>query len=125
MIDSARPMPCSLLEKEAMLQTSQPSRLDDAAPSAVSFSTEVEHSATDALAEAEPFDRELAAVIITRIESRLPGRICELTVYTTENAVILTGQCSTFYTKQVAQHAAMGVLEYEQLVNNIDVRTVK
>ncbi len=68
---------------------------------------------------------ELAALIVRRIESRLPGRIRQLTVSMAESAVVLTGQCCTFYTKQVAQHAAMGVLEYEQLVNNIDVQTAK
>ena len=68
---------------------------------------------------------ELAALIVRRIESRLPGRIRQLTVSMAESAVVLTGQCSTFYTKQVAQHAAMGVLEYEQLTNNIDVQTAK
>jgi len=56
-----------------------------------------------------------------RLEARLPGRIRGLAVYATENAIVLSGQCSTFYTKQLAQHVAMGVLEYEQLVNNIDV----
>jgi uncharacterized protein YgbK (DUF1537 family) len=73
----------------------------------------------------EQHDLELAAHIVTRIELRLPGRIRHLTVFTTENAVVLSGECSTFYTKQVAQHAAMGVLEYEQLINNIDVRSTK
>jgi len=72
-----------------------------------------------------PLDVELAKCILSRIESRLPGRIRHLTVYTTENAVVLTGQCCTFYTKQLAQHIAMGVLEYEQLINNIDVRVAK
>ena len=73
----------------------------------------------------EQHDLELATLIDARIELRLPGRVRHLTVFTTENAVILSGECSTFYTKQVAQHAAMGVLEYEQLINNIDVRTAK
>ena len=73
----------------------------------------------------EQFDIDLAERIITRIESRLPSRIRRLTVYTTDNAVVLTGECSTFYTKQIAQHTAMGVLEYEQLINNIDVRVAK
>ena len=26
-----------------------------------------------------------------------------------------------YYSKQMAQHVAMGVLEYERLINNIDV----
>ena len=67
---------------------------------------------------------ELANCIRNRIEMRLPGRIHNLRVLVTENAVLLSGYCSTFYSKQLAQHAAMGVLEYERLINNIDVRTV-
>ncbi len=70
-------------------------------------------------------DLELANKILARIESRLPGRLRELTVFSTENAVVLTGQCCTFYTKQLAQHIAMGVLEYEQLINNIEVQVAK
>ena len=68
---------------------------------------------------------QLAGRILERIESRLPCRIRHLTVYATENAVVLAGECSTYYTKQIAQHAAMGALEYERLINNIDVRTSK
>jgi len=70
-------------------------------------------------------DLELADRILSRIESRLPGRVRQLAVDTTENDVVLTGECCTFYTKQLAQHIAMGVLEYEQLINNIDVRVSK
>ena len=114
MIDTARPEPkarllpdrMSLLGIHRFLQTRK-----------------TEASVTSAPAGEEgQLDLELAKNILARIESRLPGRLRHLTVYTTENAVILTGQCCTFYTKQLAQHIAMGVLEYEQLVNNIDVQ---
>jgi len=64
---------------------------------------------------------QLAANILQRIESRLPCRIRKLKVFITENAVILEGQCSTYYTKQIAQHTAMGVLDYERLINHIEV----
>jgi len=73
----------------------------------------------------EEDNEQLAARILARIESRLPCRIRQLTVYATDNAVVLAGQCSTYYTKQIAQHAAMGVLEYERLINNIDVAPAK
>lgn len=72
--------------------------------------------------DSEQHNLELAQRILQRINSQIPGRIRQLTVYTTENAVVLTGQCCTFYSKQLAQHAAMGVLEYERLINNIEVR---
>ena len=75
--------------------------------------------------DGEQHNLELAQRILQRIAAQLPGRIRQLTVYTTENAVVLAGQCSTFYSKQLAQHAAMGVLEYEQLINNIEVRVTK
>lgn len=71
--------------------------------------------------EVETDRQHLIPLILRRIETRLPGRIRQLAVCATENAIVLSGRCSTYYTKQVAQHAAMGVLEYEQLVNNIDV----
>jgi len=64
---------------------------------------------------------ELVNLVKSRLEMRLPGRIRRLDVHASENAVILAGQCSTYYTKQLAQHIAMAVLNYEQLVNNIDV----
>lgn len=64
---------------------------------------------------------QLAVSILKRIQARLPGRVRRLTVYVTDSAVVLAGKCSTYYTKQLAQHAAMGVLEDERLINNIEV----
>jgi hypothetical protein len=69
----------------------------------------------------DPFCEQLAARVFERIDSRLPGRIRNLSVVLTKHAVVLAGQCSTFYSKQLAQHAAMGVLEYEKLINHIEV----
>jgi len=68
---------------------------------------------------------QLEDQILKRIEKRLPSRIHNLSVTASTNAMILGGQCNTFYTKQLAQHVAMCILEYEQLINNIDVRTLK
>jgi len=61
------------------------------------------------------------AAIKERIEARLPGRIRNLVVRSFDGLVILGGQCSTFYTKQLAQHAAIGVLNDELLDNAIEV----
>jgi hypothetical protein len=36
--------------------------------------------------------------------------------------VYLEGRCATYYTKQLAQHAAMGIIEDEHLENLIVVR---
>jgi hypothetical protein len=66
-------------------------------------------------------NRQLAIAIRQRIESRLPGRVRELSVRILERTVVLEGQCATYYTKQLAQHAALGILEDEQLENDIEV----
>jgi len=66
-------------------------------------------------------NRQLALAIRQRIESRLPGRVRELSVRILERTVVLEGQCATYYTKQLAQHAALGILEDEKLENAIEV----
>jgi len=67
-------------------------------------------------------EAELASNISQRIRAHLLGRVRYLTVCVTEEGVTLTGQCSTYYSKQMAQHVAMGALDYQQLVNNINVQ---
>jgi hypothetical protein len=65
--------------------------------------------------------RKLVVAIRQRIESRLGGRVRDLAVRVTGRRIILEGRCATYYTKQLAQHAALGVLEDELLENNIVV----
>jgi hypothetical protein len=65
--------------------------------------------------------RRLPGVIRERIQSRLNGRLHDLVVRLEGNTVVLEGQCATYYTKQLAQHAALGALEDEQLRNAIVV----
>jgi hypothetical protein len=65
--------------------------------------------------------RHLAVAIRQRIESRLGGRVRDLAIRVRGETVVLEGRCATFYTKQLAQHAALGVLEEEQLENAIVV----
>jgi hypothetical protein len=65
--------------------------------------------------------RQLAIAIRHRIESRLQGRVRNLMVRVRGKTVVLEGQCATYYTKQLAQHAALGVLEDEHLENAIAV----
>jgi hypothetical protein len=62
--------------------------------------------------------RRLELIIRQRIESRLPGRVRNLVVRAIGDTVLLEGQCSTYYTKQLAQHAAMGVLEEGEHLEN-------
>ncbi|MEM8943739.1 MAG: BON domain-containing protein [Planctomycetota bacterium] len=106
----------------AQRQTSRASATPRLRPRSATRDGRLETAEAGVARSTEQFDLELAELILQRIEAQLPGRIRHLTVFTTENAVILAGQCSTFYSKQLAQHAAMGVLDYEQLINNIDVR---
>ncbi|HLF11882.1 MAG TPA: hypothetical protein VJA26_11765, partial [Gammaproteobacteria bacterium] len=65
--------------------------------------------------------RHLAVAIRQRIESRLGDRVRELAIRIQGNTVVLEGCCATYYTKQLAQHAALGVLEDEHLDNAIVV----
>jgi len=65
--------------------------------------------------------RQLAVAIRQRIESRLGGRVHDLAIRVRGNTIVLEGRCATFYTKQLAQHAALGVLDDEQLENAITV----
>lgn len=65
--------------------------------------------------------RHLTVAIRQRIESRLGGRVHDLVIRVRGTTIVLEGRCATFYTKQLAQHAALGVLEDEQLENAIVV----
>ena len=69
--------------------------------------------------------QSLEIAIRQRIEQRLNGRVRNLSVRAYGDVVILEGECSTYYTKQLAQHAAMGVLEEEHLENAIVVSVPK
>ena len=69
----------------------------------------------------DPRHIALEVAIRQRIESRLHGRVRNLRVCAAAGHVTLEGECTTFYTKQLAQHAAMGILDDEQLENAIVV----
>ncbi|MCA9241180.1 MAG: hypothetical protein KDA37_13310 [Planctomycetales bacterium] len=56
-----------------------------------------------------------------RISQRLGNRIHQLEVIVDQQSVELRGKCATHYSKQLAQHAALGVIEDEMLVNSIEV----
>ena len=73
---------------------------------------------TDAASEA----KRLAADIERAIRVRTGRTIHDLHVTVTNQGIILlSGNCSTYYTKQLAQHAAMTLLADEKLMNNIEV----
>lgn len=76
----------------------------------------------DALAptELDP-TRTLASRIRDRILKRLEGRVHNLRVSTEGKTILIEGRCATYYSKQLAQHAALGVIEDEHVENAIEV----
>jgi hypothetical protein len=95
----------------------------DVAPLDVFLSPSASFARGNGAAADVPNERacQLAAAITQRIESRLPGRVRNLHVRITNESVVIEGLCATYYTKQLAQHAALGVLEDEHLENAIVV----
>jgi hypothetical protein len=65
---------------------------------------------------------ELAALIELAIDQETGHGIRELCVTISEDGIQLAGRCDWFYDKQMAQHAAMGILRGQPLVNDIEVR---
>src|SRR5262245_56871592 len=92
--------------------------VDDSPPAHLN---DVDVARGDGTSQRAPQQQALEFAIRKRIESRLPGRVRNLTVRIDEDVVILEGECATFSTKQLAQHAAMGVLDNEHLENAIVV----
>lgn len=63
----------------------------------------------------------LDARIHDRVQKRLGPRIRDLNVVIDGKNIRLEGRCVTYYSKQLAQHAALGVIEDENLENAIKV----
>ncbi len=63
----------------------------------------------------------LAASIEREVQKQTCGGIRELAVEVGREGVLLRGRCSTYYCKQLAQHAAMGVQGNCPLTNEIEV----
>jgi osmotically-inducible protein OsmY len=69
-----------------------------------------------------PIEAErLAARIESAVWRETGGSVRDLQVLVDRRLVVLTGRCNTYYTKQKAQHAAMGVSDGRSLTNQIDV----
>lgn len=64
---------------------------------------------------------ELADQIEQFIRVRTGGMIYGLHVEVLDDSVILSGQTSTYYNKQLATHAAQSALEEQPLRNEIEV----
>jgi hypothetical protein len=55
------------------------------------------------------------------VRSRTGGMIRELRVEVLDDEIILTGRTATYYTKQLATHAVLGLLKDATLTNDIEV----
>ncbi|QDT70015.1 BON domain protein [Planctomycetes bacterium MalM25] len=66
-------------------------------------------------------DTGLAQLVRERISVRLGKRIRDLSVQVESGVIRLSGKCSTYYSKQLAQHAVLGVVEDEEIENQIEV----
>lgn len=63
----------------------------------------------------------LAARISRVVRRRTAGTIQNLRVEVRRDGVYLDGKCTSFYAKQLAQQAAMGLTNEKQLTNRIEV----
>jgi|WetSurMetagenome_2_1015567.scaffolds.fasta_scaffold626990_1 hypothetical protein len=71
----------------------------------------------DTLEEAE----ELAASIEQAVQRETGRGVADLAVEVSSLGVQLRGRCTTYYTKQLAQHAAMSMPGGDRLINSIEV----
>lgn len=62
-----------------------------------------------------------AATIRRRVAERTAGQIRDLSVAVEERGIVLSGRAASFYSKQLAQHAAMQLARDLPLVNEIEV----
>ena len=76
-----------------------------------------DHPLPETLAEAE----RLAESIERAVWQETRGRVRNLRVRVGHHGVTLTGRCTTYYTKQQAQHAAMAFPGNHSLNNEIEV----
>ncbi len=75
------------------------------------------HPLPETLAEAE----QLAASIERAVSRETCGGVRNLRVEVSGSGIRLTGRCTSFYTKQKAQHAAMELSGTGELTNGIEV----
>ena len=71
----------------------------------------------ETLVEAE----RLVASIERAVREETGRRVQDLCVEINQNGVLLKGRCTTYYCKQLAQHAAMGMPGGEHVTNSIEV----
>ncbi len=64
----------------------------------------------------------LAARIEQLVRRETLGGVRDLRVKVDKDGVLLAGRCFTYYCKQLAQQAAMKLIDGESLTNDIEVR---
>ena len=64
---------------------------------------------------------QLAALIERAVQLETGHEVADLTVEVNAQGVLLRGRCETYYTKQLAQHAAMRLPGGDRLTNSIEV----
>ncbi len=62
-----------------------------------------------------------SACLETLVQRRLGARVRKLRVIIQHNGVVLQGLASTYYAKQLAQHAAMDLADLPIVANDIEV----
>lgn len=104
-------------------QRDQPAVPEFALPPATIYSETSRTQVNPSRAEARDVARgEKLAVRIARVvRRRTAGSVLNLRVEVRRDGVFLDGQCATFYTKQLAQQAAMVLADEKQLTNRIEV----
>ncbi len=75
----------------------------------------------DVLPETLEEAEELAASIEQAVQRETGRGVADLTVEVSPQGILLRGRCTTYYTKQLAQHAAMNIPGGDRLVNSIEV----
>jgi hypothetical protein len=73
------------------------------------------------LPETQEEAEALAASIERAVQRETDRGVADLTVEVSARGVRLTGRCHTYYTKQLAQHAAMNIPGGDRLDNCIEV----
>ena len=71
----------------------------------------------ETLEEAE----ELATSIEQAVQRETGRGVDDLSVEVSPQGILLRGRCTTYYTKQLAQHAAMSMPGGDRLINSIEV----
>lgn len=65
--------------------------------------------------------QQLAVKIENAVRRATGDRVSELRVDVDDDCVALRGRCGTFYTAQLAQHAAMSMAGVREVANKISV----